>query len=875
MGLASYRKKFIIEEQLENLILKKSWKKDLFVRCFSCDEIISEMNGFQTQFGLLCRNCIEKEIKERVTDRFSDISDVQNLLEKLDSGSNVVDKILLYHKLESEIVKEISAEQKEKLFGLAIKDLSYSGSATPLDFSVRDGAGGAILFCGVDIIPRLLKAAEKEDEDFYVRTVKIGLELAPDDESVVKLCLKASTIKDLKIKKQILNILSSHYTLWSKRIIEKFAHDKNETFRKLAIEKVRIIDNVISNNNLEIQRTNKRLKKQQEKNDRFKLDQKKGGVIKCNFVDSKSDLYRKLYNIIDENYTATNLKRLFPEYLKPFFSAEYFDMTGKISLSKLKKVQLADALTIIFADKDNFLKFINLLGEKFKACLTYLAFSNDILKVSEVEERFEVDIIDKKKNIYAISYSHVSTEFILFQYFFESSYYNDTNYIYFDEKLAKHIVKYLQLPDSAKLIPLDKLPEKTEYVYEDKDEIIQNFGLYVDYIEQGNLKLSKSNGKPLKSAYLKMIDNCKIKEFYPDQLNSEEGVIKCRLLCDILCNSKFEDVKSTSSHLKKIFTNFLNYKNFKEVKFQKLLWYLKGTSYYFHDEIREKLVRKSLKQLLMNLPENSWISFENLTDHVKYNKYKMDIIPRDDSDYYITDYYHQRDYLSEKNYSDMVFIPFLKTIFFLFASLGLIDVAYNKPENKRITQNEKSYLSLFDGLQYIKLTNLGAYILGKRKSYDVKVKKEEIKLVLDHKRLIVSFSGSNRIVEMFLESLGERIAAKSFKIGFNSFLRECKIKEDIDRKINSFKKFINEKLPPIWSLFLEEVKNKINPLQEEDKYRIFKIDNDRELLSLFAGDPILKKMVLKAEEYHILIDRTNIRKVKKRLEEFGYFIDKM
>ncbi|MCP4347179.1 MAG: hypothetical protein GY795_16835 [Desulfobacterales bacterium] len=75
--------------------------------------------------------------------------------------------------------------------------------------------------------------------------------------------------------------------------------------------------------------------------------------------------------------------------------------------------------------------------------------------------------------------------------------------------------------------------------------------------------------------------------------------------------------------------------------------------------------------------------------------------------------------------------------------------------------------------------------------------------------------------------------------------------------------------------FLDEVSGKIEPLVPEKRMNVYKLKQNRELVSLFAKDAVLKEYVMKAENYHIVVDSKHVNKVKKRLEEFGYFIDEM
>jgi hypothetical protein len=69
------------------------------------------------------------------------------------------------------------------------------------------------------------------------------------------------------------------------------------------------------------------------------------------------------------------------------------------------------------------------------------------------------------------------------------------------------------------------------------------------------------------------------------------------------------------------------------------------------------------------------------------------------------------------------------------------------------------------------------------------------------------------------------------------------------------------------------LRQKIDPFDEVEEMKIFKIPSDNNaLIRIIAKDAMLKKLIIKAEGYHILVPKDNVSKFKKRLQEFGYFI---
>jgi hypothetical protein len=209
---------------------------------------------------------------------------------------------------------------------------------------------------------------------------------------------------------------------------------------------------------------------------------------------------------------------------------------------------------------------------------------------------------------------------------------------------------------------------------------------------------------------------------------------------------------------------------------------------------------------------------------------------------------------------------------FLLAAFGIVDIAFNYPKNAHIQKKDREYLSVFDGLQYIRLTPLGAFIAGLAKDYAFKGDMESANLVLDDKRLLITLDGKDRLKAMVLGQFADKISENCYKVTSGSFLKSCDTQKDIEAKIGLFKKHVSAKPPRIWEDFLNGILNKIDPLIPETAMSVFRLKEHPELIELMARDEVLQKCILKAEGYRVLISAQDLYKVKKRLESFGYFI---
>lgn len=63
---------------------------------------------------------------------------------------------------------------------------------------------------------------------------------------------------------------------------------------------------------------------------------------------------------------------------------------------------------------------------------------------------------------------------------------------------------------------------------------------------------------------------------------------------------------------------------------------------------------------------------------------------------------------------DTVILPFVKRMMFLFGALGMVDLGYGPPSNTIHRQYGKPFPTPFDGLHYVRLTDLGSYVAGKK-----------------------------------------------------------------------------------------------------------------------------------------------------------------
>ena len=127
--------------------------------------------------------------------------------------------------------------------------------------------------------------------------------------------------------------------------------------------------------------------------------------------------------------------------------------------------------------------------------------------------------------------------------------------------------------------------------------------------------------------------------------------------------------------------------------------------------------------------------------------------------------------------------------------------------------------------------------------------------------------------ELILDSLGEKIAKGCYRVSESTFLKDKKSKTEIVTKINYFIDMLeNRDIPPLWRNFFNSLPPKLEPLSAVSDMLVYKIADSVDVLQLIATDPVIKTLVYKAEGYHLLLEKKNLGKLKKRLGELGFYL---
>lgn len=286
---------------------------------------------------------------------------------------------------------------------------------------------------------------------------------------------------------------------------------------------------------------------------------------------------------------------------------------------------------------------------------------------------------------------------------------------------------------------------------------------------------------------------------------------------------------------------------------------------------------RSFERSLLTLKSSMWVSIEQVLYQTRCffdNKTYVSILIQEPTSYYNIGFkLHDKNADEPIKYDEIitrVTYQSIKSVLLAMASWGIIEIAYDPTT----TGNGPSYLT--DALRYVRLTNLGKYVLGEAKSYQLPATmvntRKDFELNTD--RLLIKVLNPNSKGNFALGKIATPITSQLYRTDFSVFLKECNTKDDIVKNINLFKKYIANEPPQIWAGFFNAMLERSNALKKvRTSYITRSIDaKDKELQDIIMHDPNIKQYILRAEGYVVLIEQAHLSDVNNILKTYGYTI---
>ncbi len=592
---------------------------------------------------------------------------------------------------------------------------------------------------------------------------------------------------------------------------------------------------------------------------------------------------------LNRSYTKELLQKEFLPLVKTFIAEngplfKQLKVPQKLlqAITDLKygtKDDIATAIALVMASKPLYQSFILQFTEDFLAVWCTLIYKGMVAH-TWIERKYDIKLtvplgpIDKR---YAGGMAkQLKPEYNIF---YRSSGYSHQ---FWDKEIIKLslptelralLLPFHEIPESAQLKGIDN-PDKTDYLFTEIELSIHTEMPRVITYWMSQQFAYTAKARPSIPALNKTNKNLQLREFFPTADKSKKH-LRTQLIAGIFgWVNKRQTYHDTPSFIRNIIqqTYIRN-----AITAPWLLPDIHGMGHIENASITRN--EPQIFKLLGALPSAKWVTWENIEKYVEYHV--LDIRPI--KEYLADDKLHYtakedekfNEYYSETNisldiYEDAISYPFIKGSFFLFAALGLCELAYDEVE---VNNSEDGIFSSWDGLRYVRRTALGDYACGLVETYELKSVSQLNNFEFSEETLFISVQNDDPTILSLLAPYADKIGPGRFHTNSAIFLKGIRSQKELEARILLFRNIAGKDLPANWELFLKELSNNVNPLEAVVQVMVLKIPpHNQTLIKLFARDEELRSLVSKAENFQIIVPNTKLSALKKRLQALGYFL---
>ena len=443
------------------------------------------------------------------------------------------------------------------------------------------------------------------------------------------------------------------------------------------------------------------------------------------------------------------------------------------------------------------------------------------------------------------------------------------SYFWLPRLLRETLISLYEIPASAKLLPAKDLPEEGIFFSDTESQFFSDYGRMNLYYKQDEISYS-TKLRPVQTGLGKIQRTLKIREFFPDTTVKQYKYLKTNMLASVM--PYFFMVEKNLVEPQDILKAFIRkaYGNgFPSATV--LLPDIKGLAYFENHQF--KVYEGQMLKLLKDLPQNEYVAIENILGYCSFSLFQTDIVGRNEAYEKLTmeapEDGHYKVAIGYNRHRNAIELPVLKGTFFFFAALGLCEIIYDEVDEYESTTIR---YSPWDNLIAVKRTALGDYVCGLSEQYQMSESKID-DFTLSDSALIIKLDSAESPYSVSFSNFAEQLNPLSFKTDASIFLKNVRSLQDLNTKIALFKQMVPTGMPKNWQDFFNGLFKKVNPMDFYGDCAVFRIPSDNKaFIQILAQDTVIKKLVFKAEGYLIIVPKSNIPPLKRRLAEFGYLL---
>ncbi len=285
--------------------------------------------------------------------------------------------------------------------------------------------------------------------------------------------------------------------------------------------------------------------------------------------------------------------------------------------------------------------------------------------------------------------------------------------------------------------------------------------------------------------------------------------------------------------------------------------------------------RKVVAEALADGPVGRWYSIEDFFRFLRATGRDF-AVAYDVHELYISEHYYGTLGYDDKHAWEQLQGRFVLAFLFEYAApLGLIDVAYVPPQGVRHDYQSRwgaddfSCLSRYDGLLYLRVNPLGAWVLGLADEYRRPAPERVERLRVLANRDVVAAGPLPAADRLTLDRFAEPASDGVWKLSAEKVLRAVEAGGSVDELEQFLRSRAVGDLPVTVATFLADLRAKVGRLTDAGRARLIACADEHAAAEL-AADRQLKGKVLRAGDRHVVVRETDLEAVRKAVRRSGY-----
>ena len=285
--------------------------------------------------------------------------------------------------------------------------------------------------------------------------------------------------------------------------------------------------------------------------------------------------------------------------------------------------------------------------------------------------------------------------------------------------------------------------------------------------------------------------------------------------------------------------------------------------------------REVLADALAECPVGVWVHSAEFSRYMRAESYEFEVA-RDLSRLYIGEV--EYGCLGYAGYHDWHILQdryLLCVLFEYAATLGIIDVAYTHPDSARDDYHDQygtenlSFLSRYDGLEYIRLTPLGAYCLGLSESYETQQPPDRTPLRIYPDLRVCCEQPLTADEQLTLENWAHDEADCVWRLDLGKSLAAIESGQSVDSLRTFLEARDDQSLPEKVEGFLKKAEQGGSALKERGRALLVECATD-EIACKLAVDKRVSKMCQPAGGKLLAVQEKSEANFRKAVRELGY-----